>query len=94
MDLCYTFNMDVNDNRAAWRDWAAILQRWGMRDLAASFLEALGPLTIFGAQAVYLSQPLLGGILPTSRLQALADLLEDRSQVRAFVAFLREEDST
>jgi hypothetical protein len=93
-DLCYTLNMDVNVNQAVWRDWAAILQRWGMRDLAASFLEALGPLVIFGAQAVYVSQPLLNGIIPTNRLQALADLLEDSSQVKAFAAFLREEDST
>jgi len=92
LELCYTLNMDAN--QPVWRDWAAILQRWGMRDLAASFLEALGPLTIFGAQALYISQPVLNGILPNTRVKALADLLEDSSQVRAFAAFLREEDLT
>jgi hypothetical protein len=65
-----------------------------MRDMAASFLEALGPLTVFGAQAIYLGQPLLNSILPRDRIQALADLLEDSDQVKDFAAFLREVDTT
>lgn len=62
--------------------------------MAASFLEALGPLTVFGAQAIYLGQPLLNSILPRDRIQALADLLEDSDQVKDFAAFLREVDTT
>jgi hypothetical protein len=65
-----------------------------MRDLAASFLEALGPLTIFGAQAIYLGQPLLNALFPAGRVHALADLLEDRTKVMAFTALLREVDTT
>jgi hypothetical protein len=84
----------MDANLPFWRDWAAILHRWGMRDMAASFLEALGPLTVFGAQAIYLGQPLLNSILPRDRIQALADLLEDSDQVKDFAAFLREVDTT
>lgn len=75
-----------------WRDWAAILQRWGIRDLAASFLETLGPLSILGAQVLYITQPVLDGLLPRNRIQSLASLLEDSSQVRAFADFLRKDD--
>jgi hypothetical protein len=80
-------------NQPVWRDWAAILQRWGMQDLVASFLEALGPLTLFGAQAIYLGQPLLNGFLPASRVQEIADLFEDSDKVNAFAAFLREDNN-
>jgi hypothetical protein len=75
-----------------WRDWAAILQRWGMRDLAASFLETLGPLSLLGAQFLYISQPVINGVLPNNRVRSFAALLEDSSQVRAFAAFLRKDD--
>jgi hypothetical protein len=56
----------------------------------AALLEALGPLTLVGAQAVYFSQPLLGAILPEQQLEALARVLEDRQETEAFVLILRE----
>ena len=73
-----------------WRIWANSLHRWGMEDLAASILEAVGPLGVLGAQVVYLSQPILHGILPANHLQAMANLFEDHNQRQAFIAILRE----
>ncbi len=77
-------------NRHIWRVWADSLHRWGLQDLVASLLEDTGPLTILGAQAVYISQPFLNGMLPVSHLQALADMLEDSTQAQSFAAYLRE----
>lgn len=73
-----------------WRFWAASLHRWGVQDLAAVVLEALGPLTLFGAQAVYLFQPLLKHDLSSGHLEALAHILEDDSETQAFISYLRE----
>jgi hypothetical protein len=58
--------------------------------MAASILEAAGPFTLVGAQAVYLFQPLLSSFLPDGHLTALAELLEQPDQARAFAEMLRE----
>jgi hypothetical protein len=81
----------MDDNHHIWHIWARTLHRWGVSHLAASLLDAAGPVTLLGAQAVYLGQPLLRGIIPATHLNALAGLLEDGAQTRAFAAFLREE---
>ena len=73
-----------------WQVWASILHRWGLKDLAASLLEAAGPLAVLGAQVVYMGQPLLERVLPLGHMGALASLLEDADQAQAFVTFLRE----
>lgn len=57
----------------------------------ASFLEAAGPLSLIGAQFVYVGQPILRGIVADKHLRALANMLEDNAQRQAFVAFLLEE---
>jgi len=49
-------------------------------------LEAGAPVTLLGAQALFAARPFLG---PQS--EALAHLLEEENEVRAFAAFLREE---
>jgi hypothetical protein len=74
-----------------WEGWAARLQQLGLREFLASFLEASGPVNLIGAQLVYLGQPVLGSIFPDEHLKALANLLEESEQTRAFVALLREE---
>ena len=61
--------------------------------MAAWALEAAGPLTVIGAQLVYFGSPLLRPALTDAQCNALADLLEDRSETQAFAAFLREEVS-
>jgi hypothetical protein len=81
----------MDTNHHIWRVWTNSLHRWGLQNLVASFLEAAGPLALIGAQAVYISQPILDGIVPSGHLRALASVLEDDSQRKAFVACLREE---
>ena len=76
-----------------WQVWARTLQQWGVNDWMASFLEAVGPLSVLGANMVYLSQPLLHNIVPDDHLVALAQLLEDPVQTEAFANILREEPS-
>ena len=73
-----------------WRVWASYLQRWGVEEWVASILETTGPLTIIGAQVVYIGKPLLGHALPEGHLSALARVLEDPSSTQDFVHYLRE----
>jgi len=72
--LCYTVSMYPDQD--IWRVWARILHVWGVKDLVASFLEAAGPL--------------LNIAMPEYHVEALARLLEDKKQTRAFLIFLRE----
>ena len=76
-----------------WEIWTKILRRWGMQALAASFLEAAGPLTTLGAQMVYLSQPMLSSFLPRSHMNALATMLENPSETVQFITYLREQST-
>lgn len=90
-DLCYTVNMDKNHH--IWQDWAQRLHHWGVQEWVASFLEAAGPITILGGQAVYMIHPIIGPLLPEGQMNALADLLTDTSQSQAFSRYLREDIS-
>ncbi len=72
--------------RPQWSEWAEQLRRLGLDTFAAWLLEAGSPLTVLGAQALYFGAPFLG----TERSEALAHLLEDADETRAFTAFLRE----
>jgi hypothetical protein len=82
--------MDANHH--IWRVWAKTLHRWGLHEIIASLLDLAGPLTLFGAQAIYIGQPALQGFLPADQLRALAGVFEDQTQTDAFVAYLREEN--
>jgi hypothetical protein len=79
--------------RSAWSGWAEFLHRHGLENLVTWALEAAGPLTVLGAQALYLCGPLLRPALTDMQRDALAGLLEDRNEALAFTAFLREEIS-
>lgn len=79
--------------RSSWPGWAESLRRYRMDDLAAWLLEAVGPLTVIGAQALYAGGPLLSPVLPDTQCDALARLLEDRDETHAFIRFLREGGS-
>jgi len=81
----------LNSDHHIWRLWASFIQHWGAEEWVASFLEAAGPLSILGAQAVYISQPYLSQALPEGHLDALARLLEDQTATKAFATLLREE---
>jgi len=65
-----------------------------MIDMAASFLEAAGPLNLLGAQVVYFTQPLLINAVPDDHLIALTRMLEDTDCTQDFIAYLREANST
>ena len=71
--------------RSDWSKWAESLRRLKLDGFAAWLLEAGGPLTILGAQAVYMSQPFIGG----KNLDSLAHMLEEDDQTQAFARYLR-----
>ncbi|HEX5840226.1 MAG TPA: hypothetical protein VFY26_20475 [Anaerolineales bacterium] len=73
--------------RSEWSTWAQTLRRLKLDGFAAWLLEAGSPLTLLGAQAVYMSQPFLGG----KSLDPLAHMLEEEQESRAFARYLRGE---
>lgn len=75
-----------------WRTWADTLARWGLKDLTATILEAMGPLSLLGAQLVYLGQPVLAPFFRDGTLEYVADMLEDPQETKAFIAVLRHPD--
>ena len=81
----------MDKNHHIWRVWARALHRWGLQELVASFLEAAGPLTLIGAQVIYVGQPILDAIVPDGHLSVLTHTLEDDDQRDAFVDCLRGE---
>jgi hypothetical protein len=86
LKICYTLFMQ---SHADWSHWAESLRRFKLEGLASWLLEAGAPLTILGAQAIYLSQPFLGG----KEWNAFAHMLEQEEEVQAFARYLQGEDS-
>ena len=86
LKICYTLFMQ---SRADWSHWAESLRRFKLDGLASWFLEAGAPLTILGAQAIYLSQPFLGG----KEWNSFAHMLEQEEEVQAFARYLQGEES-
>jgi hypothetical protein len=76
--------------RSEWSTWAESLRRLKLDVVAAWLLEAGGPFTVLGAQAVYLSRPFMGG----KKLDALAHMLEEDEETQAFARYLRGEISS
>jgi len=77
-------------SRSEWSKWAESLRRRKLDVVAAWMLEAGGPLTVLGAQAVYLGQPFIGG----KKLESLAHMLEEEEETQAFARYLRGEISS
>ena len=71
----------------AWSQWAQSLRRLKLDGFVAWLLEAGAPLTVLGAQAIYISQPFLGG----EKTNAIAHMLEDENEMQAFTRTLRGE---
>ncbi len=65
-----------------------MLRRQGLAGLAGFVLEAAGPLNIVGAQLIYAGQPLLPGAREGA-WGALAQMLEEEDETRAFTALLK-----
>jgi len=76
--------------REFWPRWAESLRRYQLQDLAASFLEAGNPLALLGAQAIYFG----GGFVKSEQLTALAKMLEEEAEARAFASFLIQENAS
>ena len=76
-------------SQPAWTQWADSLRRLKLEGFAAWFLEAGAPLTVLGAQLLYMSQPFFGG----KRINALAHMLEENDETQAFARYLRGEVS-
>ena len=74
----------MKSTREFWQRWAESLRRYQLHDLVASFLEAGSPLALLGAQAIYFGE----GFMKSEQLSALASMLEDETETRAFAAFL------
>ena len=68
-------------------DLARKLRRTGMGGVAAMLLEAAGPLTLIGAQAAYIVEPLFGG----EELHDIGRVLEDPEKVRRLIDQLRAD---
>ena len=79
----------MQTTRAYWPAWADRLQHWKLTAFAAWLLEAGGPFTLLGSQALYVARPFFGG----DQIEALAQVLEEDDEVLAFANYLREETS-
>ncbi len=84
--ICYTSFMQP---RPEWSHWAETLRRVKLDGLASWLLEAGAPLTVLGAQALYISQPFVGG----KGWSSFAHMLEEDKEVQAFARYLRGEDA-
>ena len=85
---------NVPSPRKEWAQWAGALDKWGLRAFTAWVLDAAGPLSLLGAQAIYLGQPFLRPLNFEYETNLLAQLLEDSDEKQAFVTFLREAASS
>lgn len=71
----------------AWSRWAESLRRHNIDGLVAWFLEAGAPLTVIGAQVIYMTQPFIGG----KDSNGIAQMLEDEKESTVFAHYLRDE---
>lgn len=85
-EICYTLRMQ---SKMAWSQWAESLKRLKLDGLVLWLLEAGAPFTVLGAQAIYVTQPFVGG----KDSKAIAHMLEDEEETQAFARVLRGEGS-
>jgi len=79
----------MKSNQLIWRNWVSVLHSWGFHEIAATLLEATGPLNFIGAQVIYLTQPFLNVFLPGELVEAFAELLGNPVETENFVESLR-----
>ena len=83
--------MKIQENR---EKWIKTLYNLRLQNLTATFLEALGPMNLLGAQLVYLSQPVLSPFISKDQSQDFAKILEDPSETALFIEALRNYEPT
>ena len=74
-------------SRDKWHRWSETLRRFKLDGLVSWLLEAGSPINLLGAQALYISQPFVGG----KQITSIAQMLEDEDETQAFLHFLREK---
>jgi len=74
-------------SRDKWHSWSETLRRFKLDGLVSWLLEAGSPINLLGAQALYISQPFVGG----KQITSIAQMLEDEDETQAFLHFLREK---
>jgi hypothetical protein len=84
----------MHENQSNWINWSRAFHQWGINEGIASILEGSGSFSLLAAQAIYLSQPILSGVISTHSLQAFAQMLENPTEKHAFISFLREAPSS
>lgn len=77
----------MDSPRTYWPKWTETLRRLGLDGFAAWLLEAGGPVNILGAQLLYIGQP-FATPQASDTMRALANLLEEEDETRAFAALL------
>ena len=83
----------TSNMRSSWPEWEGFLRRLGLDGFVAWFLEAVGPFTILGAQALHFGEPFLRPAFSGVQIQELANLLEESEEGQAFVSYLREKNT-
>ena len=78
--------MENQENR---EKWIQTLYKLRLQNFFATILEALGPISILGAQLVYLSQPILSPFISPEQSRDFAKILEDPTETAVFVKALR-----
>jgi hypothetical protein len=58
------------------RGWAHSLHKTGLSDMVGAMLEAVGPVSLLGAQVLWVAQPTLSVFMPADEVGGLAHLLE------------------
>lgn len=95
-DLCYTHESMQTESfagkRSTWSEWASFLRQRRLESFTAWLLDAFAPLTVLGAQFIYLGSSFLRPAFSAGQIESLALLLEDPAEARAFAAYLREEE--
>lgn len=69
--------MDVDRREQLVEEWAARLERWGLRPVAPILFEVLRPMGFLGSQAVLFGQPLLNTFADARSIKELVSLLDD-----------------
>ena len=70
--------------------WIQAFYKLRIQNLAATFLEALGPVNLLSAQLVYLTQPLLSPFFSQEQSLDFARMLEDPCETELFINALRD----
>jgi hypothetical protein len=78
--------MNIQENR---EKWIQTLYKLRLQNFIATLLEALGPVSVLGAQLVYLSQPVLSSFISQETSQDFAKILEDPAETASFIKALR-----